>query len=210
MDSIRYIVGEESAARHVSEAKSCEDDRVRSLVASAASGNIEAYGELYSTYLDRIYRYVFHQVGNRTTAEDLTQEVFVKAWKGIGKFKRKGRPFSAWLYRIAHNHVIDYFRTSRQHQSWEVELLADDSDHEQEAEGKQIQRLLLKAISCLPQQQKQLIILKFIEGLDNCEIEPIMGKRQGAIRVMQMRALAALRQRLSEEMGECGLNYQRL
>jgi RNA polymerase sigma-70 factor (ECF subfamily) len=203
MNSVRYIVTEESAARHVSEVKSYEDDRVRRLVARAASGNIEAYGELYGIYLDRIYRYVFHQVGNRTTAEDLTEEIFIKAWKGIGKFKEKELQFSAWLYRIAHNHVIDCFRTSRQHLSLEAELLADNNP-EQEVEEKEIQQLLLEAISCLPQQQKQLIILKFIEGLDNQEIEQVMHKGQGAIRVMQMRALATLRQRLAGEIDDAG------
>ena len=160
----------------------------------------KAFGDLYSIFLDRIYRYVFYQVSNRATAEDLTEEIFLKAWEGIGKFKWKGPPFQAWLYRIARNHIIDYFRTNRQQQSLDEELAGDDNNPEQEAGDKQTQRMLSKAIFSLPEQQRQIILLKFIEGLENCEIAQILKKSQGAIRITQMRALDALREKLNEEM----------
>ena len=210
MESLRYIGSKENATRETTETKTYEDIEIKRLVKQTIDGDVEAFGELYSIYLDRIYRYVFYQVHNKVTAEDLTEEIFIKAWRGIGKYKWKGQPFSAWLYRIAHNHVIDYFRTSRQHQPLDREIPADGDQPQQELETKQIQQSLLRAISSLPQQQKQVIILKFIEDLDNRAIEHIMGKSQGAIRVMQMRALAALRQILNEEMEECELIYQRL
>lgn len=156
-------------------------------------------------YMDRIYRYVFYQVKNRATAEDLTEEVFIKAWRGIAKYRFRERPFSAWLYRIAHNHVVDYFRTNHQAQPLDEVRLTDASEPASELEGKQLQEILMSAISDLTEQQKQIVLLKFMEDLDNQEIEQITGKSQGAIRVMQMRALAALRDRLSKELGKCEL-----
>lgn len=169
------------------------------LVEETAGGDFEAFGELYSVYLDRIYRYVFYQVKDKMTAEDLTEDIFVKAWQAIGSYKGKGKSFSAWLYRIARNRVIDYLRSRRQYVSLDTEVLANVANCEQEVERHLMQQEVLELVSCLPAQQKQVIILKFIEGLDNREIEEITGKSQGAIRVMQMRALAMLRQRLSRE-----------
>jgi RNA polymerase sigma-70 factor (ECF subfamily) len=201
MGSLRYIVCQEIENPTVTKDRTVGDADVRSLVERAAAGDIESFGELYGIYLDRIYRYVFYQVRNKATAEDLTEEVFLKAWEGIGKFKWKGPPFQAWLYRIARNHIIDYFRTKRQQVPLDEELTADDKEPEQEAGDKQTQRMLSRAIFSLPQQQRQIILLKFIEGLENCEIAQILRKSQGAIRITQMRALEALRQKLNKEMG---------
>ncbi len=198
MESVRYMVGKENAAREAGDAGNL--DKVRTLVEKAAAGSVEAFGELYSMYIDRIYRYVFYQVHNKETAEDLTEEIFMKVWRKIGKYRWEGHPFSAWLYRIAHNHVVDYFRTSRRHEPLDIDIPADGDQPEGELEQKQMQQMLSRALASLPQQQKQIIILKFIEGSSNRTIEQVMGKSQGAIRVMQMRALAALRRSLKEEM----------
>ena len=172
------------------------------LVERATGGDYEAFGELYSIYLERIYRYVFYQVRDKMTAEDLTEEVFLKAWKSIGSCRGKEQTFSAWLYRIAHNHVIDNLRRQRKYVTTDtdIEALAVNSDLAVEEEGKLDRQEMLDRITDLPQNQKQVIILKFIEGLDNQEIGQVMGKSQGAIRVLQMRALAALRQRLNTEI----------
>lgn len=170
------------------------------LIKRAAGGNFEAFGELYNIYLERIYRYVFYQVRDKMTAEDLTEEVFLKAWKSIDTCRGKEQTFSSWLYRIAHNHVIDNLRSQRKYLSADMEALAEVSSPELGEEGKLERQEMLEEISDLPQNQKQVIILKFIEGLDNREIGQIMGKSQGAVRVLQMRALATLRQRLSVEI----------
>jgi len=173
---------------------------VAGLVKKAAGGDFGAFGEIYNIFLERIYRYVFYQVRDRMTAEDLTEEIFLKAWGAIGSCKGKERTFSSWLYRIAHNQVIDNLRSQRRYLSVDVEALAEVNSPEPE-EGRKIeQQEMLDAISELPQNQKQVIILKFIEGLGNREIEQVTGKKQGAIRVLQMRALATLRQRLSGEI----------
>ena len=182
---------------------------IGSLVARSACGDFEAFGELYAMYLDRIYRYVFYQVKDKMTAEDLTEEIFMKAWRAIGSYKGKERTFSSWLYRIAHNHVIDNLRARRQNPSLDMETATRSSDPAREAERNLAEQEILLLISCLPPQQKEVIILKFIEGLDNRDIEEITGKSQGAIRAIQMRALATLRQRLTQgAIGEWKLNYQ--
>jgi RNA polymerase sigma-70 factor (ECF subfamily) len=201
MESVRCMVGEEDAAGEAGDAG--VHDEVRTLVEKAAAGNVEAFGELYGIYLDRIYRYVFYHVHSKETAEDLTEEVFMKAWRKIGKYRWEGRPFSAWLYRIAHNHVVDHFRTSRRNVPLDVDIPADGDQPEQELEQQQMRQMLSRALSSLPPQQKQIIILKFVEGCSNRMIEHVMGKSQGAIRVMQMRALSALRRRLKEEIARC-------
>ena len=206
MHTSRCIVGRVIAADEVSKPVTYTANDVKALVRKAAAGNVEAFGELYSVYLDRIYRYVFYQVHNKTTAEDLTEEIFIKAWRGIRKYRWTGLPFSSWLYRIAHNHVVDYFRTSKQCQSLAEDIAADDDQPEEVVEKKQILQSLLRAISTLPAQQRHIITLKFVGGLDNRKIERITGKNQGAIRVMQMRALTSLRQKLTEEMEQCRVN----
>ncbi|MFC1973893.1 RNA polymerase sigma factor [Chloroflexota bacterium] len=169
------------------------------LVDRAADGDFETFGELYGIYLDPIYRYVFYQVNEKMTAEDITEDVFLKAWKAIASCRGRGQTFSSWLYRIAHNQVIDSFRSKRRHSSVEMEMADVTSDSDSTAEIEFKKQDLLSAMTYLPPNQRQVIILKFIEGLDNSEISNVIGKSQGAVRVLQMRALATIRQNLSEE-----------
>ena len=197
MATNRYNTGKANIGQKVSRNETCDKTELRKLIQKVADGNAEAFGELYSLYLDRIYRYVFYQVGDKLTAEDLTEEIFVKAWGAIRSHRQKIWAFSAWLYRIAHNHVVDYFRSRQRIKVTEKEIPATVGGPEQEVEKRLQQQELLEALSCLPSQQRQLITLKFIEELDNNEIAHIMKKSQGAVRVMQMRALATLRQKLS-------------
>ncbi|MBE0481376.1 MAG: sigma-70 family RNA polymerase sigma factor [Dehalococcoidia bacterium] len=198
MDCLRYIGGEREALSESRDAGRIDDIEIRRLVERAAKGDIEAFGEIYSIHLDRIYRYIFCHVRDRAAAEDLTEEVFMKAWDSLAKFKWQGFRFSSWLYRIAHNHMIDHFRNNRYCRPLTVDLpLVDDRGPEREAEANQVRSILLDALSNLPKQQKQLITLKFIEGLDNSEIGHIMKKSEGAVRIMQMRALQALRESLN-------------
>ena len=199
MRSVCNKVREENKAQATATTAINDQSEVEELVEKAAVGNIEAFGELYSIYLDRIYRYVFYQVKDKMTAEDITEEVFVKAWKAIGSCKGKSNTFSSWLYRIAHNHLINTLRSMQRFASIEMENLVDVSNPGLEAESKLEQQELIEDIACLPQNQKQVIILKFIEDLDNREIGKIMSKSEGAIRVLQMRALTTLRQKLSSE-----------
>ncbi len=170
------------------------------LVKRAVGGDSEAFGELYSTYLDQIYRYVFYQVKDKTAAEDITEEVFIKAWKAIKSCKGKEQTFLPWLFRIAHNHIIDTFRKKQKELSMEMETVVEVVDHRLEVETKLERQQLLEVIGRLTPNQRQVIILKFLEGLDNSQIERVMHRSQGAIRVLQMRALATLRQTLKKEI----------
>jgi RNA polymerase sigma-70 factor (ECF subfamily) len=196
---VRNKVVEENRGEATTRTVAPAPKKIVGLIRRAAGGDAEAFGELYSLYLDRIYRYVFYQVRDRMTAEDITEEVFIRAWRAIGSCQGKERTFSSWLYRIAHNRVIDTFRSQRKELLIDMETLAEFRHPKVEAETELEWQELLKGIDCLPRNQKQVIILKFIEGLDNREIGQVIGKNQGAIRILQMRALAKLREKLGSE-----------
>jgi RNA polymerase sigma-70 factor (ECF subfamily) len=170
---------------------------IKGLVKTAAGGDFQAFGSLYSIYLDRIYRYVYYQVKDKMTAEDITEEVFVKAWKVIRSCRGKEDTFQAWLYRIAHNHLADCLRENGRVTSLEGGAV-DFPDPCERIESSVEYQELLKTITGLPETQRQVVILKFIEGMDNREIGRVMGKSEGAVRIAQMRALEALRDKLGE------------
>jgi RNA polymerase sigma-70 factor (ECF subfamily) len=171
-------------------------DDITMLVDKAARGDFRAFGQLYTIYLNRIYRYVLYHVKDRMTAEDITDEIFIKAWKAIRSCKNKGHTFSAWIYRIAHNHIINTLRDLNRFSSINVEKVAELDTLDIRNEMTPDQQELLDAIAELPPNQTQVITLKFIEGLDNREIGKILGKSEGAVRVLQLRGLTALRQKL--------------
>lgn len=166
------------------------------LVECAIAGDADAFGELYLLHLDAIFRYIFFRVGEAAEAEDLTEQVFLKAWEALSSYQRRGNPFTSWLYRIAHNIVVDYHRRVRPVIS--VTLLNDDDLKSEQASAlSQViayeeSSSLAKAISQLPDDQQQVIILRFIEGLSHSEISRIMDKTEGACRMLQHRALTAL------------------
>ena len=172
---------------------------VELLVAQAARGSFEAFGKLYHKYVSNIYQYVFYKVKDKMTAEDITQQVFVKALKAIGTCKGKESTFSPWLYRIAYNQTIDTFRKAKPKLTIKIEISEENRDLVQETHDDLRKQELLEVIDELPQNQKDVIILKFIEGLDNGEIGKVLGKSQGAIRILQMRALSALRSKLESD-----------
>jgi RNA polymerase sigma-70 factor, ECF subfamily len=172
---------------------------IKALIGQAAGGNFQAFGSLYGIYMDRIYRYVFYQVNDKMTAEDITEEVFVKAWKAIKSCRGREDTFQAWLYRIARNHLADCLRGTGRFISLEKDGTIDVPDPQERIESVAEYQELLRAIAGLPEVQRQVVILKFIEGLDNREVGRVMGKNEGAVRIAQMRALAALRDKLGEE-----------
>jgi RNA polymerase sigma-70 factor (ECF subfamily) len=165
------------------------------LICRAVRGDAEAFGDLYMLHLDSIYRYVFHRVADRMEAEDLTEQVFLKAWKAMGRYRHGGSPFSSWLYRIAHNAVIDYYRSSREVQPLDSvsRTLADDALglEERAIKGSETARLH-EAIGLLSAVRQEVIILRFVEGLSHGQVAEILGRSEGAIRVLQHRALTDL------------------
>jgi RNA polymerase sigma-70 factor (ECF subfamily) len=173
------------------------------LVRRAINGDTQAYGDLYKTHLGRVYRYLYYRLGDTMAAEDIAEDVFLKAWKAIKSCRGKENTFVTWLYRIAHSCLVDSLRKKK-----DLTLGMEDppSAHDviESVELSMEWERILEAVDGLPEQQRQLIILKFIDNADNSEIERIMGKRQGAIRALQMRALINLRQRLRVEASEIG------
>lgn len=161
--------------------------------------NSEAFGKIYQKYLDKLYRYMyFHVNQHRETAEDLVETVFLKAWKNINSYQTNGGSIQAWLYSIAHNTLIDYYRTQRSMVPLDETIIDTGKSIEEHLETEETQIKISKALSKLTDEQKQMIILKFIEGLAYREIEEITGKSQQALRALQYRALRELRKYLKQ------------
>lgn len=167
-------------------------------VSLAVTGNTEAFTYLYEQNVTRIYNYIFYRVGSEVDAEDITARVFHKAFDHIDNYKEKGIPFSAWLYRIAHNLTANWYRDTRRKKEVSLEEQLDlphqDDLPERAVEQNQEKDLLLKAIRRLPQDRQQLILLKFLEDLSNAEIAIIMGRTEGAIKSLYHRSLLSLRE----------------
>lgn len=172
------------------------------LIARAIEGDANAFGELYSHNLEAIYRYIYYRVAIREDAEDLSEQVFLKAWEALPGYRVKEFPFSSWLYRIAHNLVVDYHRRSRP----VVPIESVPSERLEVGEPNVLTRVieteevetLVKAITKLSDEQQQVIVLRFVEGLGHREIAAIIGKNEGACRMIQLRALAALNELLDQ------------
>jgi RNA polymerase sigma-70 factor, ECF subfamily len=164
-------------------------------VKKAVAGDHAAFGILYREYVNKIYRYVYYQVQNKMMAEDITGEVFIKAMKAISTCKGKEDTFSAWLYRIAHNTAVDHSRSEKRYFDLAAKMPVTEQNPNDTAEIMLEHRELLGELAGLSPSYRQLIILKFIEGMDNNEISRVMKKSVGAIRVMQLRALKDLRQK---------------
>jgi RNA polymerase sigma-70 factor (ECF subfamily) len=175
------------------------------VVERASGGETEAFSYLYDRYVNRIYNYIYYRTGNPSEAEDLTSRVFHRALNHINHYHNRGVPFSAWLYRIAHNLVANWHRDNSRRN--EVPLddqpnLHQPGDHperalvtNQEVEG------LLKVIRQLPAERQQLLILKFVEGMSNAEIGQIMMRSEGAIKSLYHRTLLTLRDEIDEDVG---------
>lgn len=187
--------------------RSPDDPRIIALVDRAVEArDQEAFGALYDAYLDRVYRYLYFRTNHRDEAEDLTEQVFLKAWEAIPRFRWQGRPFVAWLYRLAHNLLVDHHRARRPMSSINDEERPIDLISS--AAATELRRsldadVLARALGELTVDQQQVITLKFIDGLENVDIAEMLGKREGAIRALQLRALLSLR-RILERQGETG------
>jgi len=173
---------------------------LRRLVGLAQDGDREALEALYLLHFDRIYSYLHLSVGNRHDAEDLTTQTFLKMLEAIGRFRWQSAPFSAWLFRIAHNLAMDHFRASKRWQP-EEEVPEPDGAHESSAEEEALQSIgrksMLQLIEDLSSEQQQVLTLKFVFNFSNGEAAAILGKTEGAVKSLQHRALASLQKRIS-------------
>jgi RNA polymerase sigma-70 factor (ECF subfamily) len=166
------------------------------LVELAMSGDFDAFAALYSLHLNAIYRYIYYRTGDAQDAEDLTEQVFLKAWEALSNYKPVGRGFINWLYRISHNTVVDHHRRRK--------LIVDepfsDATIPDKVQDMTLEKIiqteeaasLAAAIAKLNEEYQQVIILRFIEGLGHAEIARILEKSEVACRGIQHRALASL------------------
>jgi RNA polymerase sigma-70 factor, ECF subfamily len=181
----------------VSEAEGNRDAgvNVRALVEQAQRGERQALEELYLLHFDRIYSYLHLSLGNRHDAEDLTTQTFLKMLESIGRFRWQSAPFSAWLFRIAHNLAMDHFRSRRRVRTEEdvPELPgAEESSAEDQALDSLGDAGMLELMERLSADQRQVLTLKFLFGFANAEVADILDKTEGAVKSLQHRALASL------------------
>lgn len=177
---------------------SCDD--INLLIDRAIGGDADAFGRLYDMHVDRVYRHVYYRVGNIADAEDLTQQVFIKAWEAISRYKKTASPFLAWLIKISHNLVIDFYRSNKTRTYLDFDIVASEpeSGPEHLAEIHLDQQQIRRAILELPGDQQQVVLMRFIEDFSYPEIAASLGKSEGAARVILHRALVRLRKILEK------------
>ena len=173
---------------------------LRRLVELGQQGDRAALEELYLLHFDRIYSYLHMSLGNRHDAEDLTTQTFLKMLESIGRFKWQSAPFSAWLFRIAHNLAMDHFRANRRWQP-EEEVPEPAPPEESSAEAEAMHAIgrqsMLELIEDLSSEQQQVLALKFVFNFSTGEAATILGKTEGAIKSLQHRALVSLQKQIS-------------
>ena len=167
-----------------------------------AKNNPESFGQLYELHVEKIYTYIYYRVGNRHDAEDLTARVFFRALNHLPRYHHKGKPFAAWLYRIAHNLIANWHRDHNRRQMVTLENLNLSGDNKEmphhAAELINESEILLEAINKLPPERQKLLTLKFIERMSNAEIGRLMGRSEGAIKSLYHRTLVSLKDLLAE------------
>ena len=175
------------------------------LVRAAQKGDAASFGRLYERYFDKVYGYLSFKLGSATEAEDVAEQVFLKALESLGGYKWTGVPFQAWLFRIAHNQMVDALRRRGRRPSEPLDdsLQVQDERRLVDPEAMLSEKLtregLIQAVDRLTELQRRVISLKFAGGLSNAEVAQLMGKTEGAVKALQHAALAALQKHLSRE-----------
>lgn len=171
------------------------------VVALASKGDKEAFGVLYERNVERIYNYVYYRTGNVHDAEDLTARVFQRAMNHIQNYQDRGVPYSAWLYRIAHNLIANWHRDKKRKVEislTDTPLVSKETSPDITVIKNQQRDQLLRIIKTLPDERQSLLILKFVEHYSNAEIGEIMGRSEGAIKSLYHRTLLSLREMLGD------------
>jgi RNA polymerase sigma-70 factor (ECF subfamily) len=183
-----------------------QDDQSSSetlLIQEAIAGNKEAFGRLYEKYAGQIFSYLFYRTGEHNTAMDMMEIVFLRAWEHLPHFGTKGRGlnFRAWLYRMAHNAMVDYHRTNKEEIG--LDLLAEQPDHYPQAaklvEQSETQQYLIKKLEKLDGLSRQVLVLRFYAEMSPKEVAQIMDISEGNVRVIQFRALQKMRSLIGED-----------
>jgi len=173
----------------------------------------DAFGQLYERYVDKIYNYIYYRTGNVADAEDLTARVFMRAMKHIGNYDDRGVPFSAWLYRIAHNLIANWYRDRSRRKILSLDDVSQWSVQEEGPESLaqflEDREALLATIRRLPAERQELLILKFVERLSNKEIGDIMDRSEGAIKSLYHRTLLSLREEIQSKQDRAHLGKEK-
>ncbi len=180
-----------------------QDISMEEVLPRAIKGDLEAFSVLYKENVQRIYTYIYYRTGDKHDAEDLTARVFQRALSHIGKYEDKGVPFSAWLYRIAHNLVANWHRDRSRRKEISIdeapmEIPSMDMPESSMIKDQEI-GVLMTYVRTLPADRQMLLILKFVDDMTNIEIASIMGKSEGAIKSLYHRTLLQLRDRVEED-----------
>ena len=173
------------------------------LVEKSIAGDAESFGQLYDLYIDRIYRHLYYRVGNADVAEDLAAQVFLNAWRAVGRYRLTGRPFIVWLLSIAHNLLVDYYRAKRESTSIDDVIIpsSDADDPVSLAEKSFASAVMRQAIRKLKRDQQVVVVMRYIDGMEYPEIAAVLKKSEGAVRVILHRALVALRGIMGKDVG---------
>ena len=166
----------------------------------AAQRDRAAFGALYRRYVDRVYGYCFYLLGDHHDAEDVTERTFVAALAAIDGFRDEGATFRAWLFRIAHNQLANALRSRHRQQAASLEVVAEPRAHADPAGLLSLAeeaRGLRRALDELPEDRRQVVVLRFVDGLSAREIGAVLGRSEGAVRVLQHRALRQLAEMLA-------------
>ncbi len=176
-------------------------EEIEELVLMSQKGDRDAFGKIYDILINPIYRYVYYRVRS-VDAEDIVETVFLKVWENIHQYRRKKHSFSSWVFRIAHNLVVDYYRSSPNNRMDELNEQLPDVNREhnpiKKTQNALTKEILKEAISNLKKTYQEIIIHKFINELSNSELAEILGKSEGSLRILQHRALKALRRELED------------
>jgi RNA polymerase sigma-70 factor, ECF subfamily len=179
------------------------DDEAR-LIQLAQQGDAGACATLYNRHYDTVYRYCYYRVKDADLAQDLASEVFVRMVQSLGTFRGRGRPLLAWLYTIARNLIADVYRQNRRATHLPLEEAHDLSADGEEDLSRHVARkieadCLAAALKHLTEEQRQVILFKFIEDLNNAQVARLLGRSEGAVKSLQHRALQALRRAMEKE-----------
>lgn len=173
-----------------------EATRLRALVDLAKDGDAEAYGQLYDHYVTGVFRFVYYRVGSQQLAEDLTSETFVRGLRAIQRFNWQGKDFGAWLTTIARNLVADHFKSSRARLEIVSETIPEGKatvpSPEQEVLTLISNDMLFEAVNRLPSEQRDCVLMRFIQGLSIAQTAAALGRSEGAIKQLQLRAVRSL------------------
>jgi RNA polymerase sigma-70 factor (ECF subfamily) len=185
-----------------SEASEAERSRLIALVELARGGDSEAFGQLYDHYQGSVYRFVYYRTRSQTLAEDLTSETFLRALRNMSGFRWQGKDFGAWLMTIARNLCTDHFKAGRTR----LEMTTEDmGQHDDSTEGPEsavlaglTNEILLTALKQLPDEQRDCLIMRFLQGMSIAETAAVLGRSDGAIKQLQLRGVRNLAKLMPE------------